>query len=794
VRALLLRTFLLIFLISPATLQGQEAEPLQKSDVIRLLTGTTYSKAEVAGIIRQSCLSFVPTPRDREDFRALGADDTIMTAIDRCEGAPPPAAPSTARQWQLESRILNVTAGETVRIPVTIRGGGAGLRLQLVGSGALVGGSDARAETDGNGEATFVFPVGPVAGEFNLTLASDVQIGGSRAVTIRVSPAAPARAIGEPDPLALGPGDSPVALTVRVTDEYGNGTASVPVEVRAGTATGPVLASGRTSAGGTLSVSLVPSLLEGAQRLVYVSGGEELGASGVAQPAAEATQIAVISGGDQSGAVDQELPSPLVVAVLGQGGRPVSGAEVRFSVTNGAVRPETVRTDDRGRAATRVTMGAGGAETTVTVSAGGAIQSIRFPVTRGGMTVSAIEAALAEGASLLEAGDIAGAREQYERVLRADPSDLRAATGVADTYLAEGDDAEAVVRYRAILRAGPSRRTAQVGMARASLGVGNAAEAARWFELALSQDRTDVESWVGLGEARSRLGDEAGAREAYNRALDLAPADEAALRGLERLNESPLLLEAKVWGGYTDDNGRDPGFRWAELDIRPGAGFDLWFAFDNMLSFRHPYLVRGRDDIEGFYGGLGYGYGADRAYRTSFEIGRRKEPVDGTIQTTWTLDQTFGLGSGGWFKLGGWLGHWYDRDDWVVFGEGSIPAGPGLEVRPAVSYGDYFGSEITGLPPGVPNRSPKKELRVGLGVRFETASGFGIEPRVAYGNVDSDVSEELSGSLWDGSARLWYPVSRAFAVDGFVQYQAPPGVPSFWRFALGVRFGVLRSD
>ena len=129
-----------------------------------------------------------------------------------------------------------------------------------------------------------------------------------------------------------------------------------------------------------------------------------------------------------------------------------------------------------------------------------------------------------------------------------------------------------------------------------------------------------------------------------------------------------------------------------------------------------------------------------------------------------------------------------------MFGEGSFPAGPGLEVKPAVSYGDYFGSELGGLPPGVPNRSPKKELRVGLGVRFETASGFGIEPRAAYGNVDSDVSEELGGSLWDGSARLWYRVSRAFAVDGFVQYQTPPGVPSFWRFALGVRFGVLRPD
>ncbi|MEK6254874.1 MAG: hypothetical protein N2B05_09285, partial [Gemmatimonadales bacterium] len=52
---------LMVLFLSPSAVRAQDAEPLQKSDIIRLLTGTTYTKAEVAGIIRQSCLSFAPT-------------------------------------------------------------------------------------------------------------------------------------------------------------------------------------------------------------------------------------------------------------------------------------------------------------------------------------------------------------------------------------------------------------------------------------------------------------------------------------------------------------------------------------------------------------------------------------------------------------------------------------------------------------------------------------------------------------------------------------------------------------
>ncbi|MCL7959000.1 MAG: tetratricopeptide repeat protein [marine benthic group bacterium] len=787
---------LVVLLLAPPTIGAQEAEPLQKSDIIRLLTGTTYTKAEVAGIIRQSCLSFAPTARDRTDFRALGADEAVMTAIEGCAAVPPPVA-APALQFSMSRRIFDVSAGDTVQIPVTVNRGAtgeSGLRLQLVGSGALVEGSDARAVTDENGRGAFVFPVGNRAGTFNLTLAGNVTVGGSRAVTLRVAPGAPVRVAISPDPLALVDEDTPGLLRVVVQDRFGNAVADVPLEMRAGSESGTALASGRTSAEGALEFEVVASLLGGDNRLVFMSGGQVLGSSGVARPAAAVARLVAISGDDQAADANSVLPLPLVVAVMDVAGAPTRNVEVRFSADNGRVSPEMALTDDGGQASTMVTMGARGAETTVTAVAGEVSRVFAFPITVGGMTVAAMQAALVQAAVLIEAGDAAGARELYSQVVEADPSNLAAATGVADTYAAEGQYAEAVERYRAVLRMEPSRRDAQVGMARASLGAGDNGEAARWFDLALTQNRTDVDSWVGLGTARARLGQESGAREAYERALDLDPANEEALRGLDRLSQNPLLFEADLWGGYTNDNGRDPGFRWAEVRLAPGAGFEFWLAFDNMLSFRHPYLVRGQDDIEGMYGGLGYSYGANRASRTSFEFGRRKEPVNGTIQTTWTLDQTFGFESGGWFKLGGWLGHWFDRDDWVLFAEGGISAGSSTVVKPSISYGDYFGSGLSGVPEGVPNRVPSKEFRVGLATRFEAESGLGVEPAVFYGNVSNDISDELSGSLWDASMRLWYAFSQTFAIDSFVEYQTPPGLPSFWKFGLGLRFGVRQPN
>src|SRR5207244_11003633 len=63
---------------------AQGGEPLRKTDVVRLLSSTTLAPDELAAFIRRNCLSFAPSPRDRADFVALGAEPGVLREIDTC--------------------------------------------------------------------------------------------------------------------------------------------------------------------------------------------------------------------------------------------------------------------------------------------------------------------------------------------------------------------------------------------------------------------------------------------------------------------------------------------------------------------------------------------------------------------------------------------------------------------------------------------------------------------------------------------------------------------------------------
>lgn len=64
--------------------QAQEAAPLVKSEVVRLLVGDTYSAEERRAIVRRSCLTFTPSEADLEDFRRLGASKEMLRIIREC--------------------------------------------------------------------------------------------------------------------------------------------------------------------------------------------------------------------------------------------------------------------------------------------------------------------------------------------------------------------------------------------------------------------------------------------------------------------------------------------------------------------------------------------------------------------------------------------------------------------------------------------------------------------------------------------------------------------------------------
>src|SRR5260370_25541820 len=85
----------------------QGAAPLRKSDLVRLLSGSAMSSAELAQFVGRNCLTFEPTERDRTDFRRLGADRALLDAVDHC-----------ARRTTL---IPVVAPPHPVRVPVAAR-------------------------------------------------------------------------------------------------------------------------------------------------------------------------------------------------------------------------------------------------------------------------------------------------------------------------------------------------------------------------------------------------------------------------------------------------------------------------------------------------------------------------------------------------------------------------------------------------------------------------------------------------------------------------------------------------
>lgn len=139
VRAARLAALLWIAAGFPAPGRAQQVQPLRKTDLIRVLTGGSLSKAEIADLVRRNCLSFRPTPRDRQDLVALGADSVILRNMDTCAAAaasppvsaaarpsrpppaqtrPPAAAPATpAPRPVVSPPVRVVTPPATVAAP-----------------------------------------------------------------------------------------------------------------------------------------------------------------------------------------------------------------------------------------------------------------------------------------------------------------------------------------------------------------------------------------------------------------------------------------------------------------------------------------------------------------------------------------------------------------------------------------------------------------------------------------------------------------------------------------------------
>jgi hypothetical protein len=73
-----------VFLALVLALQGGNPASLRKTDLVRLLSGAGMSPVDLSQLVRRNCLTFQPTERDRNDLRTLGADASLLAAVDEC--------------------------------------------------------------------------------------------------------------------------------------------------------------------------------------------------------------------------------------------------------------------------------------------------------------------------------------------------------------------------------------------------------------------------------------------------------------------------------------------------------------------------------------------------------------------------------------------------------------------------------------------------------------------------------------------------------------------------------------
>jgi Tfp pilus assembly protein PilF len=228
----------LCFSLAAATARAQEAAPLHKGDLVRFLTGSTYSKPEIAAIIRRACLAFEPTSRDNENLKGLGATPAVLDAMKTCtangnkvaraEIATP--APIRPMEVDLPYRGFSAAAGTVALFTVTIHRGPtplSGVRLLLHGSRDIPGGAQAElnANTDRDGHATFSVPAGSTAGNYNLKIADadGVEMQGITDFVLTTLPTAPSLVKVTPQTLDIGAGAHGARdVTVAVSDPFGN--------------------------------------------------------------------------------------------------------------------------------------------------------------------------------------------------------------------------------------------------------------------------------------------------------------------------------------------------------------------------------------------------------------------------------------------------------------------------------------------------------------------------------------------------------------------------------------------
>jgi hypothetical protein len=177
---------------------------------------------------------------------------------------------------------------------------------------------------------------------------------------------------------------------------------------------------------------------------------------------------------------------------------------------------------------------------------------------------------------------------------------------------------------------------------------------------------------------------------------------------------------------------------------------------------------------------------SDNRMRTILNV-RIRDAGFGLQQNLIQLEQRALLSSnadGPELRAGGYLGRWFDGDDWLIYGQLGFGVSHEVRIVPGISTGKTYGSNLTET-----GRRQDQDTRIYFSVDWQKASGLRITPTLGVGSVSSDI-DALDGTLFDLLLDAAIPLGSRTSALIFVHHQAPPGSEAFTTLAAGLSLGI----
>ena len=362
-----------------APLAAQSPPPLDKTELIRLLTNPLFAQTEVADVVRRSCLKFHPTERDWADLRSAGAGGEVIASAAACDSRRSSSAGSSVSASDEASQPVTAMAQPADVVTMAGMGGSVRVRLSrgrtplrrttlaLRGTTVLGLPRDASAVTDDSGIAVFRLP--PVARtgthQFEIRTGGGATLPGQPAVLYSVRSSRPTRVRLTPDYIAFRGTDSTATIVAAVTDSLGNPVPGEPVDLSGGPT--PLTAITDSLGRATLAVT-TGSVTRGGTVQVRVRGLAPVDMEIAAPAGLSGVNTGFLPAASAYGPVGNPLSEPLIFRARTVQGTAAAGRTVRFRTLNARVSPESAVLDSTGRVRVDVVLGIRAGEAAVIAS------------------------------------------------------------------------------------------------------------------------------------------------------------------------------------------------------------------------------------------------------------------------------------------------------------------------------------------------------------------------------------------------------------------------------------------